>query len=368
MIRFSYNVIQFLIKVRYGLHFSKPLYPLRILRNFILGKVFAYLRIKKFVLRGIGIQITYSCNFNCNYCLCKKLIEEEREKMTVEDYKRVCKQAMKLGCTTFGIEGGEPFMRKDWEDIIRAFHPRYNHIIITTNSSFLTEELVKKLRRMGVDTLNLSLDSGLASEHDEFTGCRGNFDKVMKALEWCKKYGIKPIFNTVLWKGNLYSEGFKRLLEISEANKVMINTMFVKATGNFRNSRSFMLDSADIEYYYNLRKKHLFILRHLDYNFGRWGCPGAKEMLNITPYGDVFICANCHISGGNLKQEDLNTIRNRMLKNDYLNKYEKCLLAQNPEFMNIFYPLMEDRLNSLRLEEFERAVEVSRKKAETTEE
>ena len=212
MIRLHHDIIQFLIKLRYGLHLSKPLYPLRIMRNFMLGKVYAYSGIKKFILRGIGIQITYRCNLSCSHCLCKKLIEKDQQEMTIEDYKRLCKQAMKLGCTTFGIEGGEPFIRKDWEDIMMAFRPKYNHIMVTTNSSFLTEELVKKLKKMGVDTINLSLDSGLASEHDRFRGCSGNFDKVIRALEWCKKHGIKSIFNTVLWKGNLYSKGFKRLL------------------------------------------------------------------------------------------------------------------------------------------------------------
>ena len=155
---------------------------------------------------------------------------------------------------------------------------------------------------------------------------------------------------------------------MSETRKVMINTMFVKATGNFRDSRRFMLDDADIEYYYELRRKHPTILRHLDYNYGRWGCPGAKEMLSITPYGDVFICANCHISGGNVKHENLKTIRNRMLKNGYLNRYQKCLLAQDHEFMNIFYPMMEGRRDPLSLEEFEKATEEYHKNAAKTKE
>lgn len=76
--------------------------------------------------------------------------------------------------------------------------------------------------------------------------------------------------------------------------------------------------------------------------------------------------ANCHISGGDLRQEDLNTIRNRMLKNDYFNKYQKCLLSQNPEFMNIFYPLMENRVDPLSLEEFQAGVEAYRKNAEAS--
>lgn len=343
---------QILTKFKYGIYWSKPYYPLRIIRNLILGKTYALLGMKKFMLRGIGIQIIYACNFNCSHCSCKKLIEPNRELMTVDDYKRLCEQAMELGCTTFGIEGGEPFMRKDWREVIKAFKPKYNHTMITTNSSFLTDKLVKELKDMGVDTLNLSLDSGFPKEHDEFRNCTGNFEQVINAIKLCEKYKIRVVFNMVLWKGNLYSKGFVRLLNLADKHNIFINTMFAKATGNFSESKESMLDEEDIEYYYNVRKTYPQILRHLDYNFGSWGCPGAKEMLNITPYGDVFICANCHISGGNLKRESLKIIRDRMLEKDYFNRYQKCLLSENKEFMDKFYPMMENRLKPLQLEEF----------------
>lgn len=356
---------------RYGLHWNKPFYPLRVARNMILGKTYAFLGIRKFVLRGVMFQITYKCNFNCKYCLCKKLIEPNRELMTVDDYRRVRKQAIKMGCTVFGIEGGEPFLRPDWEDIVKALKPKHNHINCTTNSSLLTEEMIIKLKDLGFDTINLSLDSGSPEIHDNFR-CKGSYDNVIKALEWSKKHGIKPVLNTVVTKINIYGEGFAKLMDIAEKHDVWVNTLFVKATGNWTHSRDFMLDEKDIEYYYNvLRKKYPRIIRHQEYNYGEYGCHGAKEHFNITPYGDVFICANCQISGGNVKEEDLKTIRDRMLQKEYFYSYMlkggtgPCLLSEHKKFMNTFYPLIENRIGKpLSLEEFDKAWEKAKKEGD----
>ena len=42
-----------LLKIRlyYGIHWKKPLYPFRLARNILLGKLFNMLKLKKFVLR-----------------------------------------------------------------------------------------------------------------------------------------------------------------------------------------------------------------------------------------------------------------------------------------------------------------------------
>ena len=120
------------MRLRYGIHWSKPLYPFRLARNIILGKIYNILNIKKYVLRGIEFAITYKCNFNCNHCLCSRIEESAtRREMDPKDYARIVKEAMKLGCTTFGLEGGEPFVSPIWEDMIKATFSRLAESLMT---------------------------------------------------------------------------------------------------------------------------------------------------------------------------------------------------------------------------------------------
>jgi len=347
-----------LLKMRlyYGIHWKKPFYPFRLARNIILGKIFNLFKIKKYVLRGIEFAGTYKCNFNCNHCLCARIEEsDKRREMEPDDYARIVKEAMKLGCITFGLEGGEPFVSPIWEDIIRACKPKYNHIIISTNGFLFNEEKAKKCAVLGVDTINFSLDSGQPELHDLFRRRRGSYNKVMRGIKLCRKYGIKPIINTVVYKGNLYTDHFRELLDFCEQEKIMVNTLFAKGVGNFKD-KDVMLDFEDIMAFDKIVEPYFYVQRHLNHNYGQqFGCPGTKEMINMTPYGDVLNCANMHIYFGNVMEEGLKVIRDRALKKTPFCRYHSCFLADDPDFMNIYYSLLEKQ-NHISIEEFRTAL------------
>ena len=66
-------------------------------------------------------------------------------------------------------------MAKNWETILQRMKPHANHIIISSNGLMLDEKLVKKCAESGVDTINLSLDSGIPELHDVFRRRKGSF-------------------------------------------------------------------------------------------------------------------------------------------------------------------------------------------------
>ncbi len=169
-----------------------------------------------------------------------------------------------------------------------------------------------------------------------------------------KKYGIKPLINVTLHKGNLYTEGFIKLLEFGETEHVMINVLFAKGVGSFKDKNS-MLDDEDFKNYWKIVEPYAWVLVHhqgdVNYNYGRYGCPGAKEMFNMTPYGDVINCANMHIYFGNVLEEPLVKIRERVLKTTPLGKYRACFLTQDKDFMAMYYPALEKN-GRMTLDEF----------------
>lgn len=339
-------LLRWIVKSKYGIHWSKPFYPLRLARNFFLAYLYRQSGIRKCVFRGIEFAITFRCNFTCTHCLCARINETEtRKELEPEDYKRVVREAMKLGATTFGLEGGEPLIKKNWEEIVKAFLPHYNHVIISTNGFLFDEKTVKRCAELGVDTINFSLDSGIPELHDLFRRRRGSFERVVNAIKLCKKYKINPLINTVAHKGNLYTYGFIKLLEFAEQEKVMVNVLFAKGVGEFKNKDA-MLENEDFRAYEEIVKPYAYVHIHhqgpLNYNYGSSGCPGTKEMFNMTPYGDVMNCANMHIYFGNVLEEPLATIRERTLKESPFGKYRCCFLTQDKDFMNIYYPILEN--------------------------
>jgi len=332
------------IHFKYGFHLRKPFYPFRIIGNFLRAKWYVLIKSNKFVLRGIDFAVTYNCNFRCEHCYAERLKKQNRQIMTIENYRSVCEQAMRLGCICFSLQGGEVFMRRDWQEIIRAFKPHRNHILLTTNGSLITEERVKKLKKLGLDTLYFSVDSGIAEEHDKFRNAPGNFDKIMKAVDYCRRHGIKVVFNTCITKQSLYSEGLIRLLEHCHKGGILIEAIFARCLGNFDRRYEVMLDEKDVDYYYALKKKYPLMVRDLDNNYGGWGCPAVKEVLYITAYGDVCPCPYSHISLGNVGKESLQKIRERGLRVHWYDHFHrKCLTAQDKDFIKAYYPLVENR-------------------------
>ncbi len=332
------------IRFKYGIHWRKPLYLFRIIKNVSLGKMYDMLGIKKFVLRGIEFAVTFKCNFKCSHCLCSRLEESDRRReLTPQDYKRIVQDAMSLGATTFGLEGGEPFIKKDWEDIVKSWKPHYNHIIISTNGYLFDEEKAKKCMELGVDTINFSLDSGKPELHNAFRRKKDSFERVIKGIELCKKYKIKVIINTVVHKGNLYTDGFRELLDFADREKILVNTLLAKGVGGFKDCKA-MLDKEDLQAYMKIVEPYPYVQRHLNYNYGKqFGCPGTKEMINMTPYGDVMNCANMHIYFGNVLEEPLAVIRDRALKNTPFGRYHSCFLAEDQDFIKIYYSMLEKK-------------------------
>ncbi len=360
--RFVKHITLFRIYFKYGIHWRKPLYPIRLARNIILGKLYNLFGIKKYVLRGLEFAVTFNCNFRCNHCLCDRINEAgKRREMNADDYRNIVKQAMKLGATTFGLEGGEPFVCKEWEEIVKACNPGYNHVIISTNGYLFDEEKAKKCAKLGVDTINFSMDSGIPEIHDAFRRQRGSFKRVVNGIRLCKKYGIKVILNTVVHKGNLYTDGFIKLLDFAGKEKVLVNTLLAKGVGNFKD-KDVLLEPEDLEALQKICRPYNYVQRHLAYNYGKqFGCPGTKEMINLTPYGDIMNCANMHIYQGNVIEEPLKDIRERALKKSPFGLYNPCFLADDRDFMSIYYNML-DQKQHISLDEFMEALNDYEKK------
>jgi MoaA/NifB/PqqE/SkfB family radical SAM enzyme len=358
-------VIHWKIRFKYGIHWRKKFFLFRVMRNYSLSFLYRLFHKNRHVFRGIEFDLTFKCNMKCHHCLCAELDEsDERKELEPDEYERVVKEAMKLGAHTFGLEGGEPFMAKNWEAILQRMKPFTNHIIISSNGLMLDEKLVKKCAESGVDTINLSLDSGIPELHDVFRRRKGSFEKVKTAIALCKKYKIKVMLNTCLHKGNIYTEGLLRLLELAEREKLLVNILFAKGVGAFREKDS-MLSDEDIQSFLKIAEPynywHIHHMGKLKSNHGGEGCSGSKEFVNITPYGDVINCANNHIYIGNVRKESFAAIRERALRELPFGKYRPCFLTMDQDFMNIYYPLLEKK-NWISCEEFHVALRDYEKK------
>lgn len=317
------------LNFKYGFKPGKPLLLLKISKHFL--KIALWQRPG---LKFMVINYDYACNIKCEHCSAEKFVRKKEKALSVDEYRRIAKEASKNGIFNFCFQGGEPFLAfKGLVDIIRVFRPKENLISVVTNGMLVTREKLNILKKLGVDHLNISLDSGIAEEHDTFRGREGIFDKAIAAIDNTISCGLKVQISCTVSHFNVRSEGFKKLLEYSASKNIMINTLYANPVGQWEGNDDIVLTDEDIKYMDILRRKYHLAKRDLDMSHKK-SCPAVKEVLYMTPYGDVLPCPFIHISLGNLRHSSIREIRQRALNISWFkDDYDHCLTAENQVFI-----------------------------------
>jgi len=145
------------------------------------GKAFSFL---KTLPISLTFSITRKCNLSCRTCnIWQDKIEDE---LTLEEYIKIF-SSIKGKIPWMTIDGGEPFLREDIDQIIenayRYIRPRV--INIATNGTFpdMIFNKVKKIVESCPNTqiiINLSID-GLEDKHDYIRNKTGTFAKAKES-------------------------------------------------------------------------------------------------------------------------------------------------------------------------------------------
>lgn len=317
------NLKTFWLNFRYAFRPNKPLLILRLTIAVIKGIFF-----KKPPLRYVDFSIGFACNLRCQHCFATTLEDNTRRTMKIEDYKRVAEECMRLGTVNFSFQGGEPLLYKELPEIISVCKPHMNLISVTTNGILLEKEKLLWLKTMGVDILTVSLDSGIAEEHDRFRGLEGAFNKTIKGIKLALKKGFNVTIGTVITHQSLYSEGLKRLLELVKEMRLITYLILPVRAGRWADEKDIFMTDEDMEYILKLTKSSSYIRTDFQANLGGYGCGAVKEILYLTPYGDVLACPFLHSPLGNIFEESIIEIRAKALRDAVFSKYyDKCIAS-----------------------------------------
>lgn len=149
------------------------------------------------------LAVTDRCNLRCFYCMPEDGLNwlSRKELMTYEEMLQSCALLVKMGIEKIRITGGEPFVRKDLMKLLSALSdlPGLKELTMTTNG-VLTAPFVPELKRIGIHSINLSLDTLDANRFFTITR-RDEFGKVMETLEQLLKHNIEVKINAVVMDG-----------------------------------------------------------------------------------------------------------------------------------------------------------------------
>jgi len=151
----------------------------------------------------LRLAVTDRCNLRCFYCMPEDGLQwlSRKELMTYGEMLQICSLLVKMGIEKIRITGGEPFVRKDIMQFLTALSQLngVKELTITTNG-VLTAPHVKELKKIGVKSVNLSLDTLDAERFFNITK-RDEFSNVMESLGELLKHNIEVKINAVVMDG-----------------------------------------------------------------------------------------------------------------------------------------------------------------------
>ncbi len=310
---------------------KKPVFAMRLARNYLL----AARSPKRPPLRFVDIAITYNCNMRCTHCSSTVLKRKGTSPLTVDQFKIIARKLIKAGVLVVNFTGGEPFTRPDLIEIIKCFDPKKLLIAIQTNGYDVTEEKLKELKKVGVDSIGISIDGPSAETHDPFRNSPGAFEHAMKVLEMGTSIGFNMGISYCLTHENLYSTEREEIVKLSKKYKALLNYNLAVPIGFWRGCTDSLITDQDRVFLNNLVNEYPRSKTDFETNYFRRGCGAIKEKLYVTAYGDVMPCPFIQVSFGNLLTDHVEDIRSRALKYRYFSEYHpRCIAAQDLGFIN----------------------------------
>lgn len=149
----------------------------------------------------VRLSLTEACNFCCPYCRPEEITPESQTNLVnVAEWLEILRAFHLLGVRAVRLTGGEPLVYPHIIELIKQIKATdwFEDIAMTTNGSFL-EAHAKALKKVGLDRLNISLDTVDPDMFDVRTGRKGYLDTVIKGIETVLALNFKEIkINTVL--------------------------------------------------------------------------------------------------------------------------------------------------------------------------
>jgi MoaA/NifB/PqqE/SkfB family radical SAM enzyme len=248
----------------------------------------------------VSFEITYNCNARCKHCHLGGSAPED-DRATPEEFGRIARE---LKPVVAQISGGEPLLRKDVEEVVRALRRpgRAPFIVLTTNGSLLTREKYGRLREAGVDEISLSLDYP-DERHDEFRGIPGLFQKIRTLA-----LGLKDVRNSgITLNCVIQRDNFRELPRLAElAREWGLRMNFSSYTLLRTRKKEYMISAEEIgelrevlEKIREFKKRHDtvftsdYVLRRIPEYFTNGaveGCRAGERFFVVNPDGTISPC------------------------------------------------------------------------------
>lgn len=270
--------------------------------------------------KSLHFEVTHFCNLRCSHCYNIGYIKSPTEDLKLNDVKRVIDISKELGCQSFGLSGGEPFMRKDIMQILEYLSNDPIHIL--TNGLLIKENELKRINENSyLIEFRVSLDGLDSNKKIRNT----DYLRVINKIKLLIQYEFVVTVNTMITPYNLgelksmyhlmsqLGVDRWRLDFIYNYGNAAVNTFQIDRRQTFEVVKDvislYLKDRPSFELDVNkfFRSFCLENAEPMEYDLDTKPCEYQASLV-VRPNGDVSFCPSLNLTFGNILKNSLEEI------------------------------------------------------------
>lgn len=275
----------------------------------------------------MDLALTFRCQNDCVHCYAGG--PHETEELSTHQWKAVIDRLHETGIFIVTFTGGEPTLRDDLPELLQYAQDKGIVTGLVTNGRRLKDkDYVKALEKVGLDFVQVTLESHRAEVHDKMTAAKGSWKETVQGIKnavatqiyvttntTLSKYNVDDFFETVKFIKGLGVAGFgcNSLIYSGKANK--ISDEFAVPLETLKGMLPKVKDKAN-----QLGLKFLWYtptqycrFDPVSLGLGIKSCTAAMVNMCVGPNGDVYPCQSYFKSLGNILKDEWQNIWNSPL-------------------------------------------------------
>jgi radical SAM protein with 4Fe4S-binding SPASM domain len=278
---------------------------------------------EKYVPLVVSWNVTAKCNLKCAHCYINAKDSKLPNELSTEGAKMLVHQIIEVSRPLLILSGGEPLLRDDIYEIIRYGADRGLRMGMGSNGSLIDDDVSRRLKDAGMETVAISLDSSIPDRHDEFRGVKGCWDHAVNAIKVLKENSIQVQVNCTVTPQN-YDE-IDDIMSLAEDLGVdNFHLFFLVPTGRGTGLKDitprmyeYMISSAlakTRKYKLNVKPscapQFMRVAKEQGVDMSRWvrGCMAGLYYCRIYPSGEVTPCPYMPLTVGNVREKSFKDI------------------------------------------------------------
>jgi MoaA/NifB/PqqE/SkfB family radical SAM enzyme len=268
--------------------FSKPA------ANFMARTIYRSIQNKN-VPNIMSYAVNDECNAQCTHCSFYEGVDDKRRAvLTLDQAQQAIRDAQELGVSVFNFVGGEPLLRKDLAQIVAA----------------VDKDLAqaRTLRKAGLDSVYVSIDSADAETHDRFRGTPGLYQKAIASIAAARAAGLSTGISCSMTPEAFGRGEMHRIVDLGRRlgvhEVIVFDTM---PTGRFKGRADLLWDTHWTDamirsarpFNDDARYPGVLVWAYVT-SHQSVGCSCGTNFFYLSPYGDVMSCDFNHRSFGNV--------------------------------------------------------------------